>query len=252
MSALSSSSILLLLLLSLSGVDPGLFAHGVVRCQYSSRDGHDAVYIEQYYFNKMLLVQYNSTLGNFTGYTEKGKEIADALNKNPHFLEQEKKKMERNCRSYISEMYTNILDKTVKPYIKLRSVEPDSSRHPAMLVCSVYDFYPKAITVTWLRNGKEVTSNVTSTEELRNGNWLYQIHSHWEYTPTAGEKITCMVEHASLVEPMIKDWDPMLESEMNKISLGTAGLLLGLVFVAAGLIYYKRKSTGGRTLVPTG
>lgn len=94
----------------------------------------------------------------------------------------------------------------VEPSVRLRSVEAAGSKHPGMLVCSAYDFYPKQIRVTWLRDGKEVTSDVTSTEELPNGNWLYQIHSHLEFTPTPGEKITCMVEHASLMQPKLYDW----------------------------------------------
>lgn len=93
-----------------------------------------------------------------------------------------------------------------EPNVKMRSVEAASSRHSAMLVCSAYDFYPKQIRLTWLRDGKEVTSDVTSTEELSNGNWLFQIHSYLEYTPIHGEKITCMVEHASLMEPKLYGW----------------------------------------------
>lgn len=40
--------------------------------------------------------------------------------------------------------------------------------------------------------------------------------------------------------------DFMPESERNKIAVGTAGLLLGLVFLGAGLIYYKKNTTGER------
>ncbi|KAG7242234.1 hypothetical protein INR49_024280 [Caranx melampygus] len=94
----------------------------------------------------------------------------------------------------------------VKPYVRLRSVETEGGKHPAMLRCSVYNFYPKRIKVTWLRDGKTVTSDMTSTDELSNGNWLYQIHSYLEYTPRPGERITCMVEHASLKEPELHDW----------------------------------------------
>ena len=94
----------------------------------------------------------------------------------------------------------------VEPHVKLTSVEQSSSRHPAMLVCSAYDFYPRPIRVTWLRNKQEVTSDVTSTEELSDGDWFYQIHSYLEYTPTPGETITCMVEHASLREPKLYHW----------------------------------------------
>lgn len=94
----------------------------------------------------------------------------------------------------------------VEPYVWLRSVDAADSRHPSMLVCSAYNFYPKQIKLTWLRDGKQTTTDVTSTEELPNGNWLYQIHSFLEYTPTPEEKISCMVEHASLRKPMIYDW----------------------------------------------
>ncbi|AWO96614.1 putative h-2 class II histocompatibility antigen A-B alpha chain-like [Scophthalmus maximus] len=137
----------------------------------------------------------------------------------------------------------------VEPYVRLRSAELISSRHPIVLICSVYNFYPKNIRVTWLRNGEPRTSDVTFTDELANGNWLYQIHSHLEYTPRLGEKITCMVEHASFKDPKHYDWDPMPESDRVKIAVGTAGLLLGSVVLLAGVIYYKRNRTG-RVLVP--
>ncbi len=75
-----------------------------------------------------------------------------------------------------------------------------------MLVCSAYNFYPKQIRVTWLRNGQEVTSDVSFTDAMSDGEWYYQIHSYLEHTPTAGEKITCMVEHLSLSEPVLHVW----------------------------------------------
>jgi len=34
------------------------------------------------------------------------------------------------------------------------------------------------------------------------------------------------------------------ESERNKIAIGSSGLVLGIIIAAAGLIYYKKKSTG--------
>ncbi|KAA8591602.1 hypothetical protein FQN60_016976, partial [Etheostoma spectabile] len=55
----------------------------------------------------------------------------------------------------------------VESSVGLQSVEAEGSKHLGMLVCGV---------VTWLRNGKEVTSDMTSTDKLPNGNWLYQMH----------------------------------------------------------------------------
>ncbi|XP_018541680.1 H-2 class II histocompatibility antigen, E-S beta chain isoform X1 [Lates calcarifer] len=223
-----------------------LFSHGLIRCQLTP--SHEAVYLEQIYFNKMLMMQYNSTLGKFVGYTENTKKIADNLNKNPAFLKQERKNVAK-CTTHIPLVF-DFLSKSVEPNVRLRSDEAASSRHPAILICSAYNFYPKHISLTWLRDGEVVTSGVMSTDVLSNGNWLYQIHTYLEYTPKPGEKITCKVKHVSLKEPKLYDWDPLSESQRNKIAVGTAGLVLGLVFLFAGLIYYK-KNTTDRVLVPT-
>ncbi|KAL2094894.1 hypothetical protein ACEWY4_009613 [Coilia grayii] len=55
-------------------------------------------------------------------------------------------------------------------------------------------------------NAESDKANVSATEELADGDWYYQIHSHLEFTPKAGEKISCMVEHASLREPLQIVW----------------------------------------------
>ncbi|KAK1787143.1 hypothetical protein P4O66_017517, partial [Electrophorus voltai] len=114
----------------------------------------------------------------------------------------------------------------------------------AMLICSAYDFYPKGIKVSWLRDGEPLTSEVTSTEELADGDWYYQIHSHLEHTPKSGEKISCVVEHASFQKPIVCDWEPSLpETERSKLALGAVGLMLGVITAAAGLTYYRCKQS---------
>ncbi|KAG8010068.1 DLA class II histocompatibility antigen, partial [Nibea albiflora] len=217
------------------------YGYMLIHCQFSSPDGHDVVYVEQFYFNKMLVGQYNSTLGKMIGYTKIAMDVADVLNKNPQFLIHEKWKTQF-CQKKAHMVYSDFLT-PAEPYITLRSVKPVDDKHPGMLICNIYSFYPKQIRVTWLRDGREVTSDVTSTEELSDGNWLYQIHSYLEFTPRAGEKISCMVEHASFMQPKLYDWEPVTDPGMNKLSLGIAGLLFGLVFALAGLIYYKKKSS---------
>ncbi|XP_042182900.1 DLA class II histocompatibility antigen, DR-1 beta chain-like isoform X2 [Oncorhynchus tshawytscha] len=145
------------------------------------------------------------------------------------------------CKPYANRIYNTTEMFMVEPNVTLRLEGPSSD---SSLVCSVHFFYPKHIRVTWLRNGEEVTSDVTSTDVLANGLWSYQIQSYLKYTPTTGERITCMVEHISQTEPKLYYWDPSLsKSEKNKIVIGVCGLLLGVVFVVAGLIYWK-KSTG--------
>uniref|UniRef100_A0A3Q2YMU3 Class II histocompatibility antigen, B-L beta chain-like n=1 Tax=Hippocampus comes TaxID=109280 RepID=A0A3Q2YMU3_HIPCM len=216
--------------------------HALLKCQGSSSDGHDASVVEKTYYNKMLYVQYNSTWGNVTGSTKMARKAADILN-TYYYLRGIRETLEL-CKTWITRAYS-ILAQKVEPKVRLRLTKaPADSEHPATLVCSVYNFYPKEILVTWLKNGERVTSEVTSTDSLPNGNWLYQRHSYLKYTSTHWDKISCVVEHPSLEKPRIYDWEPTPESVKNKFILGTMGLIVGLVSFAAGLIYDRRNVPG--------
>nr|AFD01268.1 MHC class II beta subunit [Oreochromis niloticus] len=246
----SSFLCLSLLFISLSTAD-GFKMYVVSRCDFNSSELKDIKLTMSYYYNKIEFARFDSDVGKHVGFTEFGVKVAEAWNNDQAFLADWRAAKERYCQHNIGNHYSAILSKSVKPYVKLHSMTPASSHHPAMLVCSVYDFYPSKIKVSWLRDGQEVTSDVTSTEEMADGDWCYQIHSHLEYTPRSGEKISCKVEHASLEKPLITDWDPsMPESERNKLAIGASGLILGLILSLAGFIYYKRKARG-RILVPT-
>nr|ADK38663.1 MHC class II beta chain [Leiocassis longirostris] len=221
------------------------------RCYWNKDDLSDMESIVPYIFNKIKYLEFNSTLGKFVGYTELGISNADRLNKDPAALQARKAQAEAGCKNNVGIYYSGVLSKTVEPQVKVKLVKKSDGSHPAVLMCSAYSFYPPLIKVTWLRNGKEVEGGQTSTEEMADGDWYYQIHSHLEYTPESGEEISCVVEHASFKKPMSYKWDPsMSEPDKSKIAIGASGLVLGVVLSAAGFIYYRKKSSG-RILVPT-
>nr|AYN72172.1 MHC class II antigen beta chain [Oreochromis niloticus] len=246
----SSFLCLSLLFISLSTAG-GFMQYQVNRCVFNSTDPKDIEYIYSQYYNKIEYSRFSSSVGKYVGFTKFGVYNADKWNSDPAVLNNRRAEKERYCVPNIGIWNSNILPKSASPTVRLHSMTPVSSQHPAMLVCSIYDFFPSKIKVSWLRDGQEVTSDVTSTEEMADGDWYYQTHSHLEYTPRSGEKISCKVEHASLEKPLITDWDSsMPESERNKLAIGASGLILGLILSLAGFIYYKRKARG-RILVPT-
>uniref|UniRef100_A0A3P9DRP3 Ig-like domain-containing protein n=1 Tax=Maylandia zebra TaxID=106582 RepID=A0A3P9DRP3_9CICH len=244
----SSFLCLSLLFISLSTAD-GFKMYTVDRCNFNSTELKDIQYVLSYYYNKIEVNRFDSDVGKFVGYTEYGVKNAELWNSGA-YLTQVKTEKGTYCLHNIGVWYSNALTKSAGVILCFYA----SFWYPSsLLVCSVYDFYPKYIKVSWLRDGQEVTSDVTSTEEMANGDWYYQTHSQLEYTPRSGEKISCKVEHASLEKPLITDWDPsssMPESERNKLTIGASGLILGLILSLAGFIYYKRKARG-RILVPT-
>ncbi|XP_061566692.1 rano class II histocompatibility antigen, D-1 beta chain-like [Cololabis saira] len=239
-----------LLFITISTAD-AMVHHFLRNCEFNSSKLEDIEFILSMYYDKVEFLRFTSSSGKFVGYTEFGVKQADYFNKDAAQMSSWRAQKESVCVHNIDMNYSNILDKSVEPKVKLRSTAPPPGQHPAMLVCSAYDFYPKNIKMTWFRDGQEVKTSVSYTDELADGDWYYQYHSHLEYTPRSGEKISCVVHHVSLKEALKIDWDPsMPESERNKIAIGASGLILGLVLSLAGFIYYKRKARG-RILVPS-
>ncbi|KAL6456330.1 hypothetical protein MHYP_G00348730 [Metynnis hypsauchen] len=190
------------------------------------------------------IIQFNSTVGEFVGFTEFGVKNAERWNRGPE-LQEKRTELDRYCKHNLPIYYSNILDKAAKPKVRLRSEKQASEGHPALLMCGAYDFYPPVIDIYWLRDGQKVTSVVISTEPVANRNWYYQVHSLLEYTPTSGEKISCVVEHASSSEPIIVDWGGSFpDSDRDKIIIGASGFVLGIILSTAGFLYYKKKSPG--------
>ncbi|KAJ0066089.1 hypothetical protein NL108_001322, partial [Boleophthalmus pectinirostris] len=197
-------TVIIIMLFNLTG--GAHYTYALQNCRFTTED--DAVVIGQAYYNKQLFVSFNTTEGNFTGYTKEIKEITNGVNQNPRLLN-DLKNAQRDCDELTRNICLSLWKRPLKnlhdllyfiaqePQVRVFSTKARSSHQPGMLVCSAYRFYPKALTLTWLRNGEEVTSGVTFTDEMSNGNWLYQKHSYLEYTPTAEDQISCMVEHAS-------------------------------------------------------
>uniref|UniRef100_A0A3Q3CB50 Ig-like domain-containing protein n=1 Tax=Haplochromis burtoni TaxID=8153 RepID=A0A3Q3CB50_HAPBU len=176
----------------------GFMTYRLSRCDFNSTELKDIRFTDSYYYNMIEIIRFDSNVGTFVGFTDFGVKTAEAWNNIPARLATMRAQKGTYCKPNIDVRYHNLMSKSGEPppTVKLHSTTPLSSHHPAMLVCSVYDFFPSKIKVSWHRDGQEVTSDVTSTEEMEDGDWYYQTHCYLEYTPRSGEKISCVVEHA--------------------------------------------------------
>ncbi|MEQ2282594.1 hypothetical protein AMECASPLE_002404 [Ameca splendens] len=225
-------------------------------CSFNGPNFNNVEYIIRASFNKNNMMEYNSTRGNWIGFTNYS--IADSHYWNTDPLDALEKAMQKKllCNDNIQVIQT-IGNLSTTPTIRLKSVKHPYGRHPAMLVCSAYNFYPKQIQLTWLRNDQDVTEGVSYTDVIPDGKLYYQFHSHLEYTPTSGDKISCMVKHFTLFEPRVIVWnDSFTEEEKTQIVVGLGALMLGLVMLTSGFIYYKKMSAlynsicQGRAVIP--
>uniref|UniRef100_A0A8C0H252 Ig-like domain-containing protein n=1 Tax=Chelonoidis abingdonii TaxID=106734 RepID=A0A8C0H252_CHEAB len=86
----------------------------------------------------------------------------------------------------------------------------DMSSHDGLttLSCTISGFYPRDITVTWLKNGESRQQETYSEGILPSGDGTYQTWVTMEIDPKIKAHYSCHVEHESLLEPFSVPWDP--------------------------------------------
>ncbi|XP_041862823.1 rano class II histocompatibility antigen, A beta chain-like [Melanotaenia boesemani] len=223
-------------------------------CTFRGPNFKDTEFILKFGYNQYFMLEYNSTRGNWTGFTPSA--IANLSNfNNPLDFALRKYEKTLLCEDTL-QLVQSLGDLTTPPIVSVKLVKQPSG-HPAKLVCSAYNFYPKQVRMKWLQNKQEVTTGVTYSDVMDDGDLNYQMHLFLEYTLTLGDKITCMVEHVSLSEPKILVWEDSLSAEAQiHIIAGLCVLIFGLVILSSGLIYYKKKSAAhiifcrGQTVIP--
>ncbi|NXG04011.1 CD1E protein, partial [Sakesphorus luctuosus] len=109
------------------------------------------------------------------------------------------------------------------------------SPHQLLLVCHVTAFYPRPISVAWLRDGQEVPPGpeLNTTTVLPNADLTYQLRSVLAVAPRDGHSYACRVRHRSLgTRSLLIPWG---NSQVLLIT-GLVAALLAAVAVAATLL----------------
>ncbi|XP_038671462.1 class I histocompatibility antigen, F10 alpha chain-like isoform X3 [Scyliorhinus canicula] len=130
-----------------------------------------------------------------------------------------------------------------QPEVFISKSEPNSQYKPLTLSCLVTGFYPVDIEVTWLRNGT-VMSEIQSSGVRPNHDGTHQILKEIEINAGDEDQYSCQIEHSSLAEPKLHQWEiPGNRSGQLHTGLITGLMLnaLAVIFGIIGIIIWKKQ-----------
>ncbi|XP_029976359.1 H-2 class II histocompatibility antigen, A-U alpha chain-like [Salarias fasciatus] len=110
------------------------------------------------------------------------------------------------------------------------------------LLCHVSGFYPAPVSVSWTKNGRNVSEGTAVNRPFPNEDGTFRQTARLDFVPKDGDFYSCSVHHPALKTPMTRIWDIDLSTWQTQPGVGPSvfcglGLLVGLVGVAVGTFF---------------
>ncbi|XP_068520228.1 class I histocompatibility antigen, F10 alpha chain-like [Anas acuta] len=152
--------------------------------------------------------------------------------KDETFLLGRKFYLENTCiewlRKYVS-YGKDVLERRERPEVRVSGMEANKI---LTLSCRAYGFYPRPISISWLKSGVVQEQETQRGSTVPNSDGTYHGWATIDVLPGDRDKYQCRVEHASLPQPGLFLWEP--QSNLIPIVAGVAVAVVAVIAALAG------------------
>ncbi|XP_072286904.1 HLA class II histocompatibility antigen, DM beta chain [Pyxicephalus adspersus] len=234
----------------------GFLMQRISQCTFSDNKQGNITFGTGFTFNRQILLSYSKSdqmyipcpMGCIREVGQVVVQFSTLLNTNPDTVTRVEKEEEK-CKKEVITFWEKTVKRTAKPSVEVFLPVQIHTESDPVLICHVWGFYPQDIRVAWFKNDHLVKNY---TEPQRSGDWTYRVVAVLDLRDTvSSDNYTCLVDHSSLDEPILKIWKHGLtDIQIINISVASVVFVLGVICLILGVACWKNAKRSGYFPIP--